>query len=250
MVSNLAHRAEDVETPRLSSQRQSRGEGECLAQADGERPRAVVAKGDIAEAGEFEFGIRPTPGLGETALRFQGGKACGLEVAVVGESGLDQRFDAERGRLECRKGQQQENGKNFKRHGNRGRRMTRRRAVELQNGAARRERRTGRVRISSAAYRFPAEWMTVALSDPLARTGRGAGGEKENGPAKWLGCVHGVSSCDGGESGKYHPIRGGRRRGSARKGSGNHAKRRFPNAQRGARGKRGSVRGLRLERGT
>jgi hypothetical protein len=90
VVSNLAHRAEDIETPRLSSQRQSRGEGECLAQADGERPCAVVAKGDIAEAGEFEFGVRPTPGLGETALRFQGGEACGLEVAVVGESGLDQ----------------------------------------------------------------------------------------------------------------------------------------------------------------
>ena len=76
-----------------------------MAQANGERPRAVVAKGDIAEAGEFEFGVRPTPDLGETALRFQGGKACGLEVAVVGEGGLNERFGAERRRLECRQGQ-------------------------------------------------------------------------------------------------------------------------------------------------
>ena len=109
MIANLAHRAEDIETPCLSSQRQSRGEGECLVQADSERPRAVVAKGDIAQAGEFEFGVRPTPCLGKAALCLGKCELRGLELAVVGEGGLDERFEAESGRLECRHGQQQEN---------------------------------------------------------------------------------------------------------------------------------------------
>ncbi len=73
-----------------------------MVQADSERPGAIIAKGDIAQAGEFEFGVRPAPSLGKAALCLGKCELRGLEVAVVGEGGLDKRFDAERRRIECR----------------------------------------------------------------------------------------------------------------------------------------------------
>jgi len=113
VVADFAEGAEDIDSGGPAGQREAGGERECLGEADGEGAGALVAEDDIGEAGEFEFGVRPFARLGKAGSGFRDGEARGLEVAVVGEGGLDKGFETERGGLERDQGQERKQEQNF-----------------------------------------------------------------------------------------------------------------------------------------
>ena len=91
-IADFAEGAKDIDAGSFAGEREPGGDWKCLGEADGEGASALVAEDDIAEAGEFEFGIRPFTGLGEAAFGFPNGVTRGLEVAIVGKGGLNNGF--------------------------------------------------------------------------------------------------------------------------------------------------------------